>query len=72
MSIMHTSMCNNIRRCSQYIVMHNTGVTDLEISKQIDIMKVHHIGNISAEYSYLCTIYIELIVIQICSIKYLC
>ena len=56
MSITNASMCNNITRCSQYIVMHNTGASDLEISEQIDIMKVHDVGNISDEFSYLCKI----------------
>ena len=36
--------------------MHNTGATDLEISEQIDKMKVHYVVNISGEYSYLFTI----------------
>ena len=53
MRINNASMCTNITRGSQYIVMHNTGVTDLEISEQIDIMKVHHVANISREYSYI-------------------
>ena len=55
MCISNASMCSNVTRCSQYIVMHNTGVTDLEISEQIDIMKVHYVVNISGEYSYLFT-----------------
>lgn len=33
--------------------MHNTGATELEISEQIDIMKVHDVLNISHEYSYM-------------------
>ena len=40
MRINNASMCMNVTRGSQYIVMHNTGATDLEISEQIDIMKV--------------------------------
>ena len=56
MRISNASMCNNVTRCSQYIVMHNTGVRDLEISEQIDIMKVHYVVNISGKYSYLFTI----------------
>ena len=55
MHISNASMCSNITRCSQYIVMHNTGATDLEISEQIDIMKVHYVVNISGEYLYLFT-----------------
>ena len=46
-------MCTNLTRGSQYIVMHNTGATDLEISEQIDIMKVDDVLNISCEYSYI-------------------
>ena len=53
MRINNTSMCMNVTRGSQYIVMHNTGVTDLEISEQIDIMKVDDVLNISREYSYI-------------------
>ena len=53
MHITNASMCTNVTRGSQYIVMHNTGATDLEISEQIDIMKVHDVANISHEYSYL-------------------
>ena len=53
MRITNASMCTNITRGSQYIVMHNTGAMDLEISEQIDIMKVHDVANISREYSYL-------------------
>ena len=53
MHISNESMCMNVTRGSQYIVMHNTGVTDLEILEQIDIMKVHDVANISREYSYL-------------------
>ena len=53
MLITNASMCTNVTRGSQYIVMHNTGVTDLEILEQIDIMKVHDVANISREYSYL-------------------
>ena len=53
MRISNASMCSNITRCSQYIVMHNTGATDLEILEQIDIMKVHYVVNISGEHSYL-------------------
>ena len=56
MHISNASMCSNVTRCSQYIVMHNTGATDLEISEQIDIMKVHYVVDISGEYSYLFTI----------------
>ena len=56
MRISNAPMCSNVTRCSQYIVMHNTGATDLEISEQIDIMKVHYVVNISGEYSYLFTI----------------
>ena len=52
MRITNASMCTNVSRGSQYIVMHNTGVTDLEISQQLDIMKVHDVSNISREYSY--------------------
>ena len=46
-------MCTNVTRGSQYIVMHNTGAMDLEISEQIDIMKVDDVLNISHEYSYI-------------------
>ena len=46
-------MCTNVTRGSQYIVMHNTGAMDLEISEQIDIMKVDDVLNISREYSYI-------------------
>ena len=53
MRITNVSMCTNITRASQYIVMHNTGATNLEILEQIDIMKVHEVTNISREYSYL-------------------
>ena len=53
MHINNASMCTNVTRGSQYIVMHNTGATELEISKQIDIMKVHDVANISPEYSYI-------------------
>ena len=53
MCINNASMCTNVTRGSQYIVMHNTGVTDLEISEQIDIMKVDDVLNISCEYSYI-------------------
>ena len=53
MRITNASMCTNVTRGSQYIVMHNTGATDLEILEQIDIMKVHDVANISREYSYL-------------------
>ena len=52
MHVVNASMCMNVTRGSQYIVMHNTGATDLEISEQIDIMKVHDVSNISCEYSY--------------------
>ena len=52
MRISNASMCSNVTRCSQYIVMYNTGATDLEI----DIMKVHYVVNISGKYSYLFTI----------------
>ena len=53
MHITNALMCMNITRASQYIVVHNTGATDLEILEQIDIMKVHDVVNISREYSYL-------------------
>ena len=53
MRINSASMCTNVTRGSQYIVMHNTGAMDLEISEQIDIMKVHDVLNISHEYSYI-------------------
>ena len=53
MCITNASMCTNVTRGSQYIVMHNTGASELEISEQIDIMKVHDVANISHEYSYL-------------------
>ena len=53
MRISNASMCTNVTRGSQYIVMHNTGETELEISEQIDIMKVHDVLNISREYSYM-------------------
>ena len=53
MHINNASMCMNVTRGSQYMVMHNTGVTDLEISEQIDIMKVDDVLNISCEYSYI-------------------
>ena len=53
MRINNASMCTNVTRGSQYIVMHNTGVTDLEISEQIDIMKVDDVLNIFREYSYI-------------------
>ena len=53
MRITNALMCTNVTRGSQYIAMHNTGATDLEISEQIDIMKVHDVANISREYSYL-------------------
>ena len=53
MRINNASMCTNMTRGSQYIVMHNTGATDLEISEQIDIMKVDDVLKISREYSYI-------------------
>ena len=53
MHITNALMCMNVTRGSQYIVMHNTGATDLEISEQIDIMKVDDVLNISCEYSYI-------------------
>ena len=53
MHINNAWMCTNVTRGSQYIVMHNTGVMDLEISEQIDIMKVDDVLNISREYSYI-------------------
>ena len=53
MHINNASMCMNVTRGSQYIVMHNTGATDLEISEQIDIMKVEDVLKISREYSYI-------------------
>ena len=53
MHVANASMCMNVTRGSQYIVMHNTGVTDLEILEQIDIMKVHDVSNISREYLYI-------------------
>ena len=53
MHINNASMYTNMTRGSQYIVMHNTGVTDLEILEQIDIMKVEDVLNISREYSYI-------------------
>ena len=53
MHINNALMCMNMTRGSQYIVMHNTGATDLEISKQIDIMKVDDVLNIFHEYSYI-------------------
>ena len=53
MHITNASMCTNMIRGSQYIVMHNTGARDLEISEQIDIMKVDDVLNISGEYSYI-------------------
>ena len=53
MRITNASMCTNMTRGSQFIVMHNTGATDLEISEQIDIMKVHDVANICREYSYI-------------------
>ena len=53
MRINNASMCMNVTRCSQYFVMHNTGAMDLEISEQIDIMKVDDVLNISREYSYI-------------------
>ena len=53
MRINNASMCTNVTRGSQYIVMHNTGATDLEISEQIDIMKVDDVLKISREYSYI-------------------
>ena len=53
MCINNASMCMNVTRGSQYIVMHNTGATDLEILEQIGIMKVDDVLNISCEYSYI-------------------
>ena len=53
MRINNASMCMNVTRGSQYIVMHNTDATDLEISEQIDIMKVDDVLKISCEYSYI-------------------
>ena len=53
MHINNASMCMNVTRGSQYIVMHNTGEMDLEISEQIDIMKVDDVLKISREYSYI-------------------
>ena len=53
MHINNALMCTNVTRGSQYIVMHNAGATDLEISEQIDIMKVDDVLNISREYSYI-------------------
>ena len=53
MRINNASMCMNMTRGSQYIVMQNTGATDLEISEQIEIMKVDDVLNISHEYFYI-------------------
>ena len=46
MCISNASMCSNIIRCSQYIVMDNTGMTDLEISEQ----NRHNVGTLCSEH----------------------
>ena len=43
-------MSYHIARCSQYIIMHNTGGGYLDIKHEIDIMKVRLLSNISPEY----------------------
>ena len=47
---MNSLMSYHIARCSQYIIMHNTGGGYLDIEPEIDVMKVRLIWNISPEY----------------------
>ena len=54
-------MSYHITRCSQYIIMHNTGGGYLDIEPEIDVMKVRLLWNISPEYFQMSICHILLI-----------
>ena len=80
--VMNSLTSYHIARCSQYIIMHNTGRGYLNIEPEIDVMKVRLLWNISPEYFQMLICHILLIFMLtlaqflrigiVTSVKYFC